>query len=860
MKKYNPQKIERKWQKAWAKKKMHETKDKARGKQNFMLLTEFPYPSGDLHIGHWFSFAVPDILARYYRMKGKNVMYPMGFDAFGLPAENAAIKRNTDPRSWTEGNIKFMTKQLESMGASFDWSRRISTIDPEYYKWTQWLFLKMYEKGLAYRGEALVNWCPNDKTVLANEQVVDNCCERCGTRIEERKLTQWMIKITDYADSLIDDLEGLDWPENTKLAQKNWVGRSEGTSIKFSIFNFQFSNNSSISNKQKKESTGHIEVFTTRVDTIFGVTYLVVAPEHPIIQNQQSRIKNYEEVKKYVEGTRHKTELQRISEASKEKTGVELKGIKAINPANGEELPVWVADYVLASYGTGAVMAVPAHDERDYEFAKKYGLPIRQVVCPNYPKPICPVLDKAYAGEGHLVGSDKFDGMKSQEARDAITKWLEEKGLGKRKKIYRLRDWVISRQRYWGVPIPVIYCRKCGESEKLKVKNEKLRKNYIIKEGVEYKIIPVSESDLPIKLPKLDDFRPAEDGRSPLAKASKWVKVKCPNCGGKAERETDTMDTFVDSSWYYFRYTDPRNKKKFADPKKIKSWLPVPLYIGGAEHNTMHLLYSRFFSKFIADIGFADFKEPFIVRRNHGLIFGPDGFKMSKSRGNVIDPDELVRNFGADVVRMYLAFMTDYLQDGPWDPKGINGVKRFLERVYSLSLKIKNQSANRRTKIKIEGKNSKLEVLMHKTIKKVGEDLESLKFNTAVSALMILLNEMEKENELPVTSYSLLVTLLTPFAPHMAEEIWRSILGKKTSIHGEKWPKFDPKKLSGGTFKLIVQIGGKMRDSFEVEAGTAEEEVKVLTLKRENVRKWIGDKRVEKIIYVPNRIINIVLR
>jgi len=701
MTKYDPNTIEKKWQKKWAESGIYNTKDSVAGKENYILLTEFPYPSGNLHIGHWFAFAVPDILARFLRLKGKNVMYPMGFDAFGLPAENAAIKHGLDPRGWTEQNISHMTEQFATMGGGFDWSRRVSTIDPEYYKWTQWIFLKMLEKGLASRAQTLVNWCPSCKTVLANEQVTSSGrCERCDTEVVQKKMKQWLLKITNYADRLVDDIEGLDWPESTKLAQKNWIGRSEGATIKFSI-----SVNGSLASIMEAKFPNVLEVFTTRLDTIFGCAYCVVAPEHNLISEYKEQIENIGEVEKYVEQAKKKTNLER-TELQKEKTGVELKGLKAVNPFTNEEVPIYVADYILSAYGTGAVMAVPAHDERDFEFAKKYDLPVKRVIAQNSKTDI---TDEVFTDDGILADSGEYSGFTSEEAREKMAKWLEKNNLGKKTKTFRLHDWVISRQRYWGVPIPVVHCEKCG-------------------------IVSWPEDKLPVELPELKDFIPTGDGKSPLAKAEEWVNVKCPQCGGAAKRETDTMDTFVDSSWYFIRYADPHNKEKFADEAKMKKWLPVPLYIGGAEHNTMHLLYSRFFTKTLYDLKLVNFNEPFIGRRNHGNIFGPDNQKMSKSRGNVVDPDEQVKKYGADSVRMYLAFMGPYDQNASWQLQGIVGMRRFLEKVYKLANK---------EQIKGElGTSQKLESLFHKAIKKVTEDIENLRFNTAISTLMILLNEL----------------------------------------------------------------------------------------------------------------------
>lgn len=842
-------KIEKKWQKIWEKEGIYKISDKVKGlpaqagkKDNFMLLTEFPYPSGNLHIGHWYAFAVPDILGRYLRMKGKNVSYPIGFDAFGLPAENAAIKRKINPRDWTEQNIKYMTSQLKSMGAAFDWDRAVSTIDPGYYKWTQWIFLKLYEKGLAYRAKTSVNWCPKDKTVLANEQVVSGLCERCDTPVVQKDIEQWMFKTTAYADRLIDDIEGLDWPQTTKLAQKNWIGRSEGALIKFKVI----LNEAKQSEESKKRSFANaqddnsIEVFTTRVDTIFGCTYVVIAPEHSLVKNLKFEIKNYNEVDKYIKEANRKSELERMTE-DKQKIGVELKGIKAINPFNNEELPVFVADYVLGHYGTGAVMAVPAHDERDWEFAKKYGIKTKTVILRSGSDE---ESNKAFCEDGILVDSGEFTGMTSEKAREAMTKWLKEKELGGPKKTYKLHDWVLSRQRYWGVPIPMIKCETC-------VSAGSTLDGYI----------PVAEKDLPVKLPKLDDFLPTGEGKSPLVKAKKWASVKCPQCGNKAERETDTMDTFVDSSWYFIRYADPKNKKKFADAKKMKNWLPVPMYVGGTEHNTMHLLYSRFFTKALHDLGLIDFNEPFIGRRNHGVILGLDNQKMSKSRGNVVDPDKEVANFGADCVRMYLAFMGPYDQGGPWNPTGILGIKRFLERVYKLfnirtpDVPNIDKKENKRT-----SGVQKLNSLLHKTIKKVGEDIENFRFNTAISSLMILLNVMEKNSKTyELKNLKIFLNLLAPFAPHLSEELWRNILGNKKSIYLEKWPEYDPKLIAEEKFELVIQINGKVRDKILADSDISEEEAIKLAFSSEKIQKEISGKKIKKSLYIKGRLVSIVV-
>jgi leucyl-tRNA synthetase len=765
---YDPQKIEKKWQKEWAKRNLYQTADSSQN--NYMLLTEFPYPSGNLHIGHWYAFALPDMRARYLRMKGHNVMYPIGFDAFGLPAENAAIKNKLNPRDWTEKNIAYMTEQLKSMGAMFDWSREVCTIDPDYYRWTQWMFLRFYEKGLAYRAKTTVNWCPTDKTVLANEQVIDGKCERDGTPVEQREIEQWMFKITEYADRLIDDLENLDWPETTRLAQKNWIGRSRGVLITFKLVNVP----------GQDDEKHAVEVFTTRPDTLYGATFLVISPELARKWNDIGWQAS-DEIKKYIQEALSKRELEREKEI--DKTGINT-GMQAIHPLTGEKIPVWVADYVIGSYGTGAIMSVPAYDERDREFAEKFGLPIKDI---------------------------------ELEDPEKITQELEKKGVGTRKTNYRLRDWVLSRQRYWGVPIPMIKCEKCGYQAAL-------------------------EDQLPIELPELEDFKPADDGRSPLAKVQDWVSVKCPKCNGDAERETDTMDTFVDSSWYFMRYTNPKNSKEFASKEKMDAWLPVPMYIGGAEHNTMHLLYSRFFTKALYDLGYVSFNEPFVARRNHGIILGPDGQKMSKSRGNVVDPDQQVEQFGADTVRMYLAFMAPYDQGGPWDPKGIHGVYRFLNRVWNLAGALKDSTDNPKA--------------VAYAIKKIGSDLDTLRFNTAVSGLMKTLNEVERS--ITKEDFENFLKILAPLAPHISEELWHQ-LGHTDSIHQQAWPEYDPGLLVEEMYELPIQINGKVRDIIAVASEASEEQIQEQALASQTVQKYLTDKKIQKILIIPRKMVSIVV-
>ncbi len=1126
MKGYDHAKIEKKWPKEWQKNGLYETSDKAKGKDNFYLLVEFPYPSGNLHVGHWYAFAVPDILARFQRMRGKNVLYPIGFDAFGLPAENAAIKNKLNPRIWTLSNIEYMKNQIRSMGTSFDWSREVVTCDPAYYKWTQWLFLQLFKAGLVYRKETAVNWCPKDKTVLANEQVVNGKCERCDSEVVQKQMLQWNIKITDYADRLTEDLEPLDWPKEIKESQKNWIGRSEGAEIDFPlVFNekkytyvilhgFQGSpdrprfhywkaelekqghkvvipalpnpdhpsedeqvaaalaaadydentvlfggslgaviamkvveqlknpiahlvlaggfvdrnfkdkprnfdkrfiwkfdtarikkntksitilhdiHDTAISEQQitnlektlgiKAErvvaETPHftgdkemtvlmwlrptIRVFTTRADTLYGGTYLVLAPEHPwvthALEGKDDALKNRGEVQEYVEKAKGRTEIERSAEG-KEKTGIRLAGVEAVNPATGKEIAVYVADYVLGHYGTGAVMGVPAHDARDNEFAKKYKLPVVKVVQPlsirttgmdalrpremlverdavvavikhwAEDKFIClqwkdqpmrgfvtggiekgedvvecglreiqeetgyknakfiralgdkvhaqfysvskqenrfghyvpmyyelkdgerdemsaeeralhdvvwlkrtevrqflnrPEMQVAwdrlngtenYTGEGILANSDAFTGMRTDEARKAITDTF-----GQIKITYKLRDWIVSRQRYWGVPIPVVHCSSCGP-------------------------VAVKDSELPVKLPEVKDYLPEGSGKSPLAKAEKWVQVRCPQCKGKAERETDTLDTFVDSSWYFLRYTDSKNSKKFADAKKMEPWMPVDLYSGGAEHTTMHLLYSRFWHKALFDLGLVKEPEPYRRRMNRSIILGPDGQKMSKSRGNVVDPDEVVRRLGADTVRMYLAFIGPYneVSSFPWNPDSVVGVRRFLERVWRAQEHVGKTE------------NVALENLLHKTIKKVGEDITAMKFNTAISALMIFLNAAEKERSLGKKQWESFLKLLAPFAPHIAEELWAAS-GQKKSIHQTTWPVYEESRLVGETVKIAIQINGKTRGGVEVPADADKGGIE--SAGRDAVAVRLEGKKILRTIVVPGRLVNFVVQ
>ena len=802
MEKYNAGKIEKKWQKIWEKSGIYKVKDKVKGKKNFYHLVMFPYPSGDLHIGHWYNFAPADVYARLKKMKGFNILSPIGFDAFGLPAENAAIKNKIHPRTWTYKNIANMRRQLKSIGAIYDWSREIITADPDYYKWTQWMFLKMYEAGLAYKKKTLANWCPKDQAVLANEQVIDGRCWRHpDTLVIQKNVDQWMFKITDYAEDLIKSLEKLDWPARTKLMQKNWIGKSEGAIIKFKISNL-------------KSQKSYIEVFTTRPDTLFGATYMVLSPDHPLVEEITAK-EQKEKVRHYVVNAHLKTELERTN-LEKEKTGV-FTGSYATNPVNGEKIPIWISDYILMTYGTGAIMAVPAHDERDFEFAKKFNLPVIKVI-----------------EDGLLINSGEFTGLESAEARKRIIGWLKNGKLGDFSTQYKIRDWIISRQRYWGVPIPIIYCKKCA-----------------LRDPSRQGIVPVPDKNLPVKLPPLKNFKPVAGGKSPLARVKSFMNTKCPKCQGKATRETDTMDTFIDSSWYFLRYADSKNKKQFANKQKLNSWLPVNMYIGGAEHAVLHLLYSRFFVKALNDLGHLEFDEPFIALRHQGIILGIGGQKMSKSGGNVIDPDDLVEKYGADTIRIYLCFMGEYSQGGPWNPKGINGIKRFLDGIWNKISNIKYQIS------KSQSENEELRRLLHQTIKKVGEDIENFRFNTAISALMILWNELKNQNFAKDTA-EIFLKLLSPFAPHFTEELWGKF-GNKKSIHLENWPQYNEKFIKTEEYILVIQINGKMRDKIMVSKKIDRSQIEKLALGREAIKKYIANKEIKKIVFVPDKLINIVI-
>ena len=810
--KYNPREIEKKWQQRWAADHIYEVGEDSK-RPKFYALTMFPYTSGDLHIGHWYAMAPSDVYARFKRMRGYNVLHPMGFDAFGLPAENAAISHGIHPYEWTMRNVENMRRQLRSMGAIYDWNREVVTCLPDYYKWTQWFFLKFYHAGLAYRAEAPVNWCPKCQTVLANEQVVgEGFCERCSTPVIKRELEQWFFRITKYAEELLDHSR-LDWPERIKIMQRHWVGKSEGAEISFWLEH---------EGVEQKE----IRVFTTRPDTIFGVTFFLLAPEHPLV-SQLTTPEYKVEVAEYIAWCRRQTEYERVA-LGREKTGVFL-GSYVVNPMSGERVPIWIADYVLPTYGTGTVMAVPAHDQRDLEFARKFKLPVRTVIAP--PGWTGGELTEAYTESGTMVNSGEFSGLPSEQGYEAICTLLEEKGWGKRSVLYRLRDWLISRQRYWGAPIPIIYCDKCG-------------------------IVAVPEEDLPVLLPPDAEFKPT--GESPLKYCQSFVNTTCPKCSAPARRETDTMDTFMCSSWYFLRYTSPETRDVPFDTAKVKYWLPVDLYTGGAEHAVMHLFYARFFIKTLTDIGLVDFDEPFTRLFNQGTIIYR-GDKMSKSRGNVIAPDEYVAELGADAVRGYLMFIGPWELGGEWNDRGIVGVSRWLIRVWSL---VTTDYASHVVDPEAE---KEFLHLTHKTIKKVTADFEKFRFNTMVASLMEFSNYVAKVKESRVVSDSLwreaisyFLLLLAPTAPHLAEELWERT-GHPYSIHNQPWPEYDEELVKEEEITLVIQVNGKLRDKVLVPASISKVEAKELALGRERVKAYIDGKKLTKVIYVPKRVVNIVV-
>ncbi len=827
---YNHLEIEPKWQKKWEEKKVGKVREETKDADDAVYyLTMFPYPSGaGLHVGHVESYTAVDILTRKARMLGKNVLFPMGWDAFGLPAENYAVKTGVHPAETTGKAIENFRRQMKALGLSFDWSREVSTCDPSYYKWTQWLFLLLYKNDLAYRAKAPVNWCDGCQTVLANEQVVDGSCERCSTVVIQKELEQWFFRITKYADRLLAGIETVDWPERIKSMQRNWIGRKEGVEVEFRGLRAEMVGE--IGSERLHEAEFSIPVFTTRVDTLFGVSYVVLAPEHPLV-DVLTTPDNYEAVVAYRDQARKKSELER-TQLEKDKSGVFI-GTYAKHPLTGEDVPIWISDYVLMNYGTGAVMGVPAHDERDFVFAGKYGLPVRQVIAP--PSDIfselvegSDSLSGCWTGPGILVHSQEFNGLTSQEAKTMLAIELESKGKGKRVVNYHLRDWLVSRQRYWGAPIPIIWCENCGPQ-------------------------PVDPKQLPVELPRDVDFKPT--GRSPLVDSATFHDVTCPKCDGPARRESDTMDTFVDSSWYYLRYTDPNNTEVFAEPEMVKYWAPVDLYVGGAEHAVMHLLYSRFFAYALHDLGYLDFEEPFLKLRNQGLILGPDGEKMSKSRGNVVNPDEVIELYGADSIRLYEMFMGPLEDAKPWSTNGIVGVRRFLDKVWGMRMKFEIRNSKSEENSKVEN----IKKIVHKTIKKVTDDIDAFKFNTAISQMMICVNAMMEFEEVPREEYEMLIAILAPFAPHLAEEIW-SDLGHTTSIFDEAWPTYDPGLLVDELVPIAIQVNGKLRATVELSPDLPEKDVQDRALATENVIKFVEGKEIVKVIFVPGRLINIVVK
>ena len=800
--KYDFSGIEKKWQDIWDEKKTFAASDDY-SKPKFYGLVEFPYPSGQgLHVGHPRSYTAIDIVARKKRLEGYNVLYPMGWDAFGLPTENYAIKNHIHPSVVTENNIANFKRQLKSLGFSFDWDREVNTTDPAYYKWTQWIFLQLYKKGLAYKKKMSVNWCPSCKCVLANEEVVNGACERCGTETVHREKSQWMLKITDYAEKLLEGLDDVDYIERVKTQQRNWIGRSYGTQLKF-----------------KTTLGDDFEVFTTRADTLFGATYTVISPEHPLVKKWADKISNYAEVEAYVSESAKKSDFER-TELNKEKTGVKLQGVMAINPVNDKQIPIYISDYVLISYGTGAIMAVPAHDTRDYEFAKKFDIPIIEVVAGG------DITKEAFTDceTGVMVNSGFLDGLSVEDAKLKMQEWLTEKGIGEKKVNYKLRDWVFSRQRYWGEPIPMVYCEKCGW-------------------------VPLPESELPLTLPNVESYEPTDTGESPLAKMTDWVNTTCPHCGGKATRETDTMPQWAGSSWYFLRYCDLHNDNALASKEALEYWCPVDWYNGGMEHTTLHLLYSRFWHHFLYDIGVVPNPEPYSKRTSHGMILGENGEKMSKSRGNVVNPDEIVRDYGADTMRVYEMFIGDFEKAAPWSQSSIKGSKRFLDKVFALSECV------------IEGDSyrSEIETDFHKTIKKVTEDIESLKMNTAIAALMTLLNSITATGKITRKELKDYIVLLNPFAPHITEEIWQ-LAGFEGMLNETSWPKYDESKCVENRIEIAVQINGKVRARIEISPDTGNDDALALAKAQPAVAEAINGKTVVKEFYVPGRIVNIVVK
>ena len=801
---YNHKVVEKKWQKVWDDNKAFAATDDY-SKPKYYALVEFPYPSGQgLHVGHPRPYTALDIVARKRRMQGYNVLYPMGWDAFGLPTENYAIKNKIHPKIVTENNVKRFKEQLHSLGYSFDWDREINTTDPSYYKWTQWIFLKLFKAGLAYKKEMPINWCTSCKVGLANEEVVNGVCERCGAPVVRKVKSEWMLKITDYAEKLIEGLDHVDYIERVKVSQKNWIGKSQGAEVDFSI-------------KGKEDK---LRVYTTRCDTLFGVTYMVVSPEHPIIDKYKDELKNWDAIAAYRDEAAKKSDFER-AELAKEKTGVQIDGLTAINPVNGKEIPIWISDYVLMSYGTGAIMAVPAHDERDWEFAKKFNLPLIQVVAKNGEEVDINAAAFTDVATGVLINSDFLNGLEVKDAKAKMIAFLEEKKIGTAKTNYKLRDWVFSRQRYWGEPIPIVHCDKCG-------------------------YVPIDESELPLMLPEVESYMPTDNGESPLAAMTDWVNTTCPCCGGPAKRETDTMPQWAGSSWYFLRYTDPHNDEALASKEALKYWMPVDWYNGGMEHTTLHLLYSRFWHKFLYDQGVVPCPEPYQKRTSHGMILGENGEKMSKSRGNVVNPDDIVREYGADTLRTYEMFIGAFDLSASWSEDGVKGCRRFLERIWKLQDIMTNE----------EGYSSDLETKMHQTIKKVSSDYENLKYNTAIAAMMALLNDFTKKGSITKGEYKTLLILLNPVAPHITEELWQ-IIGGSGYVYEQTWPEYEEAKTVENTVEIAVQINGKTKGTLAIGRDDAKEDV-IAKAKESIADKFTGN--IVKEIYVPGRIVNIVMK
>lgn len=801
--KYNHKPVEGKWQKIWEEKGVFHAEDNS-DKEKFYALIEFPYPSGQgLHVGHPRPYTALDTVARKRRLQGYNVLYPIGWDAFGLPTENYAIKNHIHPEIVTKQNIARFKKQIQSLGISFDWSREINTTDPDYYKWTQWIFIQLFKHGLAYKKEMNVNWCTSCKCVLANEEVVNGVCERCGSEVIHKVKSQWMLKITAYADRLINDLDLVDYPERVKAQQKNWIGRSTGAEVDF------------------KTTTGDtLTIYTTRADTLYGATYMVISPEHPLIEKWADKLSNIDAIREYQAAAARKSDFER-TEVAKDKTGVLVEGVKAINPVNNKEIPIFISDYVLVSYGTGAIMAVPAHDTRDWEFAKKFDLPIIEVVKGGN------VQEEAYTdcATGIMVNSGMLDGLTVDEAKKKIISWLESEGKGHSKVNYKLRDWVFSRQRYWGEPIPIVHCDKCG-------------------------YVPIDESELPLRLPMVESYEPTDNGESPLAKMTDWLETTCPCCGGKAMRETDTMPQWAGSSWYFLRYMDPHNDKALASKEAIKYWSPVDWYNGGMEHTTLHLLYSRFWHKFLYDIGVVNTPEPYAKRTSHGMILGENGEKMSKSRGNVVNPDEIVDEYGADTLRLYEMFIGDFEKAAPWSQSSIRGCRRFIERYYNLQT-ILNDT---------DGIRPELESAFHKAIKKVGDDIENIKFNTAIATLMALINDITATGAITKEELRIFTILLNPFAPHITEEVFEMCKLGEGIVAEQKWPEYDEAKCKDETIEIVVQVNGKIKTKLNIPVESEKNAVLEMAKADANVAKAIENMNIIKEIYVPNKLVNLVVK